>query len=347
VNHPGLSTSVDLGLDTFGDMTITEDGTAESYPQVLRNVVAQAVLADQVGVDAFGVGEHHRRDFAVSAPDVVLAGIATRTERIRLGSAVTVLSSDDPIRVFERFATIDALSGGRAEVTLGRGSFVESFPLFGFDLAQYEDLFAEKLDLFSALLAEGPVTWQGRLRPPLTDQHVYPKTTDGLRVWIAVGGSPESVVRAAEYRIPLMLAIIGGPTQRFAPYVELYRNAGEQLGNPPLPIGVHSPGHIADTDEQARDQLREHWTASRNKIGSERGWPPAQRGDFEREIEEGALYVGAPETVAQKIAATVRSLGIDRFDLKYSNGQLPHGYSMRAIELYGTEVIPRVRELLA
>nr|WP_218884441.1 LLM class flavin-dependent oxidoreductase [Allobranchiibius huperziae] len=334
-------------MDTFGDRTVDAQGTLLPYPQVIRNVVDQAVLADRSGVDFIGIGEHHRADYAISAPDVVLAGIATRTERIRLGSAVTVLSSDDPIRVFERFSTIDALSGGRAEVILGRGSFTESFPLFGFDLGQYEELFAEKLDLFAELLAEKPVTWSGALRPPLVDQDVYPKTASGLKAWIAVGGTPQSVVRAANYRIPLMLAVIGGPADRFTPFVQIYRRANEQLGQPQLPIGLHSPGHIADTDQEARDQLREHWITNRNKIGSERGWPPARPGDFEREIEQGALYVGSPETVAAKIAATVRTLDVDRFDLKYSNGPLPHEDSMRAIELYGTQVIPRVRELLS
>ncbi|UIJ35505.1 LLM class flavin-dependent oxidoreductase [Allobranchiibius sp. GilTou73] len=342
-----MSGRVEFGLDTFGDRTVDAQGTLLPYPQVIRNVVDQAVLADRSGVDFIGIGEHHRADYAISAPDVVLAGIATRTERIRLGSAVTVLSSDDPIRVFERFSTIDALSGGRAEVILGRGSFTESFPLFGFDLGQYEELFAEKLDLFAELLAEKPVTWSGELRPPLVDQDVYPKTAGGLKAWIAVGGTPQSVVRAANYRIPLMLAVIGGPADRFTPFVQIYRRANEQLGQPQLPIGLHSPGHIADTDQEARDQLREPWITNRNKIGSERGWPPARSGDFEREIEQGALYVGSPETVSAKIAATVRTLDVDRFDLKYSDGPLPHEYSMRAIELYGTQVIPRVRELLS
>ena len=271
-----MSSRVEFGLDTFGDRTIDAHGDLVDYPQVVRNVVEQAVLADRSGVDFIGIGEHHRADYSISAPDVVLAGIATRTERIRLGSAVTVLSSDDPIRVFERFSTIDALSGGRAEVILGRGSFTESFPLFGFDLDQYEELFAEKLDLFAELLAEKPVTWEGRLRPPLVDQEVYPKTAGGLKAWIAVGGTPQSVVRAANYRIPLMLAVIGGPAERFTPFVQIYRRANEQLEQPQLPIGLHSPGHIADTDQEARDQLRPHWITNRNKIGSERGWPPAQ-----------------------------------------------------------------------
>ena len=241
--------TVELGLDTFGDMTVREDGTPDSGAQVIRNLVEQGVLADQVGVDFIGIGEHHRADFAVSAPDVVLAGLATRTERIKLGSAVTVLSSDDPIRVFERFSTIDALSNGRAEVVLGRGSFTESFPLFGYDLRDYETLFSEKLDLFAKVLEEGPVTWEGSHRTPLVDQEVWPKSDSGrLSTWIAVGGSPQSVVRAASYRIPLMLAIIGGPAERFHPFVDLYRRINAEAGVD-LPVAVHSPGHVAETDE--------------------------------------------------------------------------------------------------
>lgn len=340
--------TVELGLDTFGDMTLKDDGTPETGAQVIRNLVEQGVLADQVGVDFLGVGEHHRGDFAVSAPDVVLAGLATRTERIKLGSAVTVLSSDDPIRVFERFSTIDALSGGRAEVVLGRGSFTESFPLFGFDLRDYETLFAEKLDLFSHLLDEGPVTWEGSTRRPLTDQEVWPKTESGrLSTWIAVGGSPQSVVRAASYRIPLMLAIIGGPAQRFAPFADLYRRYLAESGGPELPVAVHSPGHVAQTDELAREQLYPHFKANRDRIGAERGWGPMALEEYHSEITHGALYVGSPETVAHKIAATVRALGLSRFDLKYANGPMPHSQLMSSIELYGTQVVPRVRELLA
>ncbi len=339
---------VELGLDTFGDVTVREDGAPETAAQVIRNLVDQAVLADETGVDFLGVGEHHRDDFAVSAPEIVLAGMATRTERIRLGSAVTVLSSDDPVRVFERFSTVDALSNGRAEVILGRGSFTESFPLFGFDLQDYEELFAEKLDLFAHLLTEEPVTWQGRLRAPLHSADVFPKTEGGsLKTWIAVGGSPQSVVRAASYRLPLMLAIIGGPTDRFRPFVDLYHQALDQIGAGRLPVGVHSPGHIAPTDEQAREELFPHFKANRDRIGAERGWPPVGRGEFDREIERGALYVGSPDTVARKIADTVGLLGLDRFDLKYSNGPMPHAQSMRAVELYGTRVIPLVRDLLA
>ncbi|MDO8393919.1 MAG: LLM class flavin-dependent oxidoreductase [Dietzia sp.] len=343
------SHSVAFGLDTFGDTTVDDRGARVHHAQVIRDVVEQAVLADQVGVDAFGVGEHHRPDYAVSAPDVVLAGIATRTQRITLGSAVTVLSSDDPVRVFQRFSTIDALSNGRAEVVLGRGSFTESFPLFGLDLQQYEQLFSEKLDLFSALLPETPVTWSGELRRPLVDQRVYPETEGGLSAWIAVGGSPESVVRAARYRMPLMLAIIGGPAGSFAPFADLYRQANAQLAGtdaPRLPIAVHSPGFVAETDEKAAALALPHWLVNRNKIGRERGWGDAGEADFHREVRAGAMYVGSPETVAQKIAATVRTLGLDRFDLKYASGPTPHEHLMNSVDLYGRKVIPRVRELL-
>lgn len=337
--------TIELGLDTFGDVTDPSDPA-----RTVRDVVEQATLADSVGVDAFGIGEHHRDDFAISAPDVVLGAIAARTDRMRLGSAVTVLSSDDPIRVFERFATIDALSSGRAEVTLGRGSFTESFPLFGFELEQYEELFTEKLDLFTRVRTGEPVTWSGALRPPLTDQRVYPSLANPpLPTWIAVGGSPESVVRAARYGLPLMLAIIGGDPLRFAPYVDLYRRALDQFGHATdLPVGVHSPGHVADTDEAAREQLWPHYRANVARIGAERGWPPPTRIEFDRSTGPGgSLYVGSPDTVAHKIAHTARALGLSRFDLKYAHGPLPHADLMRSVELYGTQVIPLVRELLA
>jgi probable LLM family oxidoreductase len=339
---------VQFGLDTFGDITVDPDGRRLSHAEVLRNVVEEGVLADQVGVDAFGVGEHHRDDFAVSSPEIVLAAIGSRTERIHLGTAVTVLSSDDPVRVYERFATLDAVSGGRAEITLGRGSFTESFPLFGYDLADYETLFAEKLDLFAKLREEKPVTWQGTTRRPLVDAEVFPKTESGsLKTWIGVGGSPESVLRAATYRMPLMLAIIGGDPARFAPYVDLYGRALEELGSPALPVGVHSPGFVHEDDAKARELLFPHYQEMRNRIGRERGWGPGTREQFEAEADDGSLYVGSPETVARKIAATVQTLGVQRFDLKYSNGTLPHDYLMENIRLYGADVIPRVRELLA
>jgi probable LLM family oxidoreductase len=308
--------------------------------------VEQGELADRVGVDFLGVGEHHRADFAVSAPEVVLAAIAARTRRIRLGSAVTVLSSDDPVRVFQRFATLDGLSGGRAEVIVGRGSFTESFPLFGFDLAQYEALFEEKLDLFVALLRQERVTWAGRLRSPLKDQGVYPRPEAALKAWIGVGGSPESVVRAARYGLPLMLAIIGGEPLRFKPYADLYRRACTQLGVATPEIGVHSPGYVAATDAAARDEFFADYKGMRDRIGAERGWPPMRREEYEHEIASGSLYVGSPETVAAKIAATARGLGLSRFDLKYSAGGLSQARMLRCIELYGREVIPRVRTAL-
>ncbi|WP_228389230.1 LLM class flavin-dependent oxidoreductase [Cumulibacter manganitolerans] len=338
---------MDFGLDTFGDVTVDSMARRLPYPEVLRNVVEQAVLADSVGIDAFAAGEHHRDDFAVSAPEIVLAAAAGRTERILLGSAVTVLSSDDPVRVFEKFATLDAVSRGRAEVQLGRGSFTESFPLYGLDLNDYEVLFNEKLDLFSRLLDEGPVSWEGTTRPAMRNVEVFPKTESGrLRTWIGVGGSPESVVRAARYRIPMMLAIIGGDPARFVPYADLYRRACTELESGELPIGVHSPGHVADTDKQAREELFPHFKVNRDRIGRERGWPPVTRAQYDEEVESGSLYVGSPQTVADKIARTAQALGIDRFDLKFSNGTLPHEKMLHSIELYGTEVVPRVRALL-
>ena len=340
---------VEFGLDTFGDATVDASGTPLSHAQVLRNVVAEAVLADELGIDFIGIGEHHRKDFAVSAPEVVLAAIAARTSRIRLGSAVTVLSSDDPIRVYQRFSTLDAVSNGRAEVILGRGSFTESFPLFGYNLGDYEMLFEEKLDLLSEVLTEEPVTWEGTFRPAMKHQSIYPPIEHGtLKTWIGVGGSPQSVVRAAHYGMPLMLAIIGGSPLRFKPYVDLYHEALEKMGKPSLPVGEHSPGFIAATDEEARDIAWPHFQAMHASIGRERGWPPMQRAQFDMECgPDGAMFVGSPETVARKLAATVAGLGLSRFDLKYSLGTLSHEHLMECIRLYGTEVIPRTRELLA
>jgi len=343
-----MTQHLELGLDTFGDITAGADGGLLPHAQVIRNVIDEAVLADAVGIDFFGVGEHHRADFAVSSPEVVLAAIAGRTSRIRLGSAVTVLSSDDPVRVYQRFATLDAASNGRAEVILGRGSFIESFPLFGYELSQYEQLFEEKLDLFAALIRQQAVTWRGHTRAPLTGQRVFPPVEAGsLKTWVGVGGSPESVIRAARYDLPLMLAIIGGDPRRFRPYVDLYHRAFAQLGKPVQPIGVHSPGFVADSDEQAREELWPDYKQMRDRIGAERGWPPMGRREFDREADSGALFVGAPETVARKIAATAKALGNSRFDMKYSAGHLSHEKPMRSIELYGSKVIPLAREMLA
>lgn len=339
---------LELGIDTFGDVTSDDEGRPLPFGQVIRNVVEEGVLADQVGIDAITIGEHHRDDFAVSAPDIVLAAIAARTERIRVGSGVTVLSSDDPIRVFQRFATIEAISNGRADIIMGRGSFTESFPLFGYALSDYQTLFEEKLNLFAEVHKEQPVTWHGTTRAPLVNQMIYPTTENGaVRTWVGVGGSPESVVRAANYGFPLMLAIIGGQAERFAPFVELYHRALTQLEKPWQPVGVHSPGYIAETDEQAMEELWPAYELMFGRIGRERGWGPTTYEHFRSEVEHGALYVGSPETVARKIAHTVSVLGIQRFDLKYSTGPLSHEKLMRTIELYGTQVIPRVRELLA
>jgi probable LLM family oxidoreductase len=339
--------SIEFGVDTFGDVSVGDDGQPLPQPEVLRNVIEEGVLAEKVELDFIGVGEHHREDFAVSAPEVVLAAIAARTERIHVGSAVTVLSSDDPVRVYERFATVDGISNGRAEVILGRGSFTESFPLFGFPLEKYEELFEDKLQLFAELVKGGPVTWQGSTRAALTDQLVHPATAAPLKTWVGVGGSPESVVRAAHYGFPLVLAIIGGDPRRFAPYADLYRRALTQFGRDELPIAVHSPGYIAETDAQARDEYWPHHLAMTSRIGRERGWSPQTREGYEAEVDSGALNVGSPETVARKIADTIQALGLSRFDMKYSSGTLPHVNMMRSIELYGTEVVPRVRELLA
>src|SRR6266481_4112980 len=300
-----------FGLDTFGDVTHDTDDRPLSHAQTIRNLVEQGVLADQVGVDFFGIGEHHTDDFPLSAGDVVLGAIAARTSRIHLGSAVTVLSSDDPVRVFQRYSTLNAISGGRAEVILGRGSSIDSFPLFGYDLADYEALFEEKTALFAELLKGGPVTWQGKTRASLYNQDVVPHTESGpFPAWIGVGGSPQSVVRAARLGFSLMLAIIGGPPARFAAYSELFQRALEKFGRPPLPVLVHSPGHVAATDEQAKAEFWPRWLDIITLIAAERGFAIPTEESFDAETgPDGALYVGSPETVAQKIAANLRVLG--------------------------------------
>jgi len=341
-----------FGLDTFGDVPTADDGTLATHAAAIRQVVEEATLADELGVDVFAVGEHHRPEYAISSPETVLAGIATRTSRIRLASGVTVLSSDDPVRVFQRFATVDALSRGRAQVILGRGSFTESFPLFGYSLTDYDELFEEKIELFARLRDEGPVTWEGRLRPSLRDAEVFPKTESGhLDTWVGVGGSPQSVVRTAKYGFPLMLAIIGGGAERFAPYVDLYRRAAEQLGTEAHPVGMHSPGFVADTDDQAVETMWPHYRIMHDRIGALRGWPPITRAQFEHEVAHGSMYVGSPETVARRIAAAIDALsagelGIGRFDLIYTAGAQPAAARLRAVELYGTRVIPMVRDIL-
>jgi probable LLM family oxidoreductase len=337
-----------FGLDTFGDMSLDDAGNPVSAGQVIRDVVAQAVLADQLELSHFNVGEHHRDDYSVSAPDTVLAGIATVTKKIILGSGVTVLSSEDPVRVYQRFATVDALSNGRAEITAGRGSFTESFPLFGFELSDYHVLFEEKLQLLAQLVRQAPVTWSGTTRSALTNQEVYPKTERGyIPLRVGVGGSPESVIRAAKLEAPLALAVIGGDPARFAPFADLYRKALTEMGKAILPISIHSPGHIADTDEQAIEELWPNYQAAFGRIGRERGWGPITKQNYLSEVHHGSLYVGSPETVAKKIAYALKSLGADRFDFKYANGPMSQSKLLRSIELYATKTVPLVKELLS
>ena len=337
-----------FGLDTFGDMSLDDHGQPVSAGQVIRDVVEQAKLAEEVGLNSFNIGEHHRDDYAVSAPDTILAGIATVTSKIKLGTGVTVLSSDDPVRVYQRFATIDALSNGRAEITAGRGSFIESFPLFGYELANYGDLFEEKLELLVELLKEKPVTWSGTMRAALENQEVYPKTERGaIPLRVGVGGSPDSVVRAARLGIPMKLAIIGGDPARFAPYSNLYQEQLAKFGHATLPVSIHSPGFIAESDNDAVEAQWPHYETAFGRIGKERGWGPTTKMHFISEVNGGSLYVGSPETVAKKIAYALESVGATRFDLKYANGPMPHAKLMKAIELYGTKVVPMVREILA
>jgi probable LLM family oxidoreductase len=335
-----------LGLDTFGDVP-EDSGVPVSHAAAIRQVVEEAVIADELGVDVVAVGEHHRPEYAISAPETVLAGIAARTSRIKLASGVTVLSSDDPVRVFQRFATVDAISNGRAQAILGRGSFTESFPLFGYDLSDYDVLFEEKLDLFVKLLDEKPVTWSGTTRAALDGADVFPKTESGrLDTWVGVGGSPQSVVRTARHGLPLMIAIIGGSPARFAPYIDLYRRAAEKFGTVAHPVGMHSPGFVADTDEEAKEAFYPSYKVIRDRIGALRGWPPLRREEFDAEVEHGSMYIGAPETVARKIAGAVRTLGVGRFDLIYSAGAQPAGARTRAVELFGAKVAPMVRDIL-
>ncbi|MFD4717435.1 LLM class flavin-dependent oxidoreductase [Streptomyces sp. NPDC058423] len=338
----------DFGLDTFGDVPVDDSGSPVSDARAIRQVLDEAVLAEEIGVDVIALGEHHRPEYAISAPETVLAGIATRTSRIRLSSGVTVLSSDDPVRVFQRFSTVDALSNGRAEVILGRGSFTESFPLFGYDLSDYDVLFEEKIEIFARLLEEKPVTWSGTTRAPLDNADVFPKTEAGhLGTWVGVGGSPQSVIRTARYGFPLMIAVIGGRPERFAPYVDLYRRAADTFGTTAHPVGMHSPGFIADTDEEARELHWPHYKVIRDRIGALRGWPPLRKEEYEAEIEHGSLYIGSPETVARKMARAITALGVGRFDLIYTAGAQPISARLRAVELYGTKVLPMVRDILA
>ena len=331
---------MELGVATFADLA-----SGVSPQERMRQLVEEAELADQLGLDVFAVGEHHRPDFLVSAPAVVLAALAMRTERIRLSSAVTVLSSDDPVRVFQEFAEVDLLSGGRAEIMAGRGSFIESFALFGYDLDDYDELFAEKLELLLKLRESELVTWSGQHRPALEEAGVYPRPVqDPLPIWLAVGGTPPSVLRAARLGLPLALAIIGGAPERFVPLVDLYRRAANEAGHPGLPLGINSHTYVADTSQQAADDFFPAYAGMMNRIGRERGWSPMTRAQFDQlRSLRGALVVGSPQEVVEKILFQHELFGHRRFLAQLSVGHLPHSKAMRAIELLGTEVVPAVR----
>ena len=340
-----------LGIYTFAEATPDpKSGHLITPEQRLANLMEEVALADEVGLDVFGIGEHHRPDYVVSTPAVVLAAAAMRTKRIRLTSAVTVLSSDDPVRVFQEYATVDLLSHGRAEIMAGRGSFIESFPLFGYDLHDYDSLFTEKLDLLLALRAGERVTWKGRHRAPLRDQPVYPRPVQApIPLWIAVGGTPESVVRAATLGLPMALAIIGGSPERFKPFVDLYRESWAKAGHAAarLQVSINSHGFLADSSAAAADAAFPPYMTQMGKIGRERGWPPPTRRQFDAEISrQGALFVGDPQQVIEKILWEHELFGHTRFLMQFSVGTMPHDQMLKAIELYGTVVAPAVRKSL-
>ncbi|MFD4585454.1 LLM class flavin-dependent oxidoreductase [Streptomyces sp. NPDC058423] len=338
--------ALQLGLNSFGEVATAGDRPL-SDAETVRLLIEEAELAEAVGLDVFSIGEHYRAGHNDSATPVLLAAIATATQRIRLGTSVTVLSTNDPVRLYHEFSTLDAASNGRAQLVLGRASATESFPLFGHDLADYEELFEEKLDLFMRLQREETVTWSGRFRPPLVEQRLRPRMPPGgIPTWIGVGGSPNSVVRAARYGLPLMLAVIGGRPRRFAGHVELYHRTLEQLGHTRQPVAMHSLGLVADTDEEAIETWWRYWQPVVAEVADERGFYPPTRERYLSEVGKGALFVGSPETVARKIATTVRELHLGRFDLKYDVMHLPREARARTIELLGREVAPRVRHLL-
>lgn len=341
---------MEIGIDSFA-AAFTEDSRTVSASERLRNLIEQIERADQVGLDSFGIGEHHRREFLDSAPAVILGAAAARTQRIRLTSAVTVLSASDPVRLFQEFATIDLLSGGRAEMVVGRGSSIEAFPLFGFRLEDYDALFAEKLELLLKIRENEHVRWSGRFRPTLTGQGIYPRPVqDPLPIWVGVGGTPQSFVRAGTLGLPLMAAIIGGETRRFRPLIDLYREAGAEAGHPAgrLKVGVHSPGYVAETTDEAADDFLPGFARAITDIGKERGWRPMTRRDLEAQLgPEGALIVGSPEEVVDKIIRHSAALGgISRITFQMNAASLAHEKMMRAIELIGTRVAPALRAKL-
>jgi len=338
----------EIGAETFGDISEDSEGNPLSHAQVIRNVIKEDQAAEAANLDFFGVGEHHRDDYAVSSPEIVLAALSSTTERIKLGTAVTVLSSDDPVRVYERFATLDAISEGRAEIVAGRGSFIESFPLFGFELDDYEDLYEEKLDLMAKLRHGDSVVWHGKHRSALRNQQVYPLLENQpLTTWVGVGGSPQSVVRAARHGLPLFLAIIGGQPSGFEGLVSLYHRALKEFGHEEQPVAAHFHGLVADSDEEALETLWPHYQRTMNRLGAERGWPPASKMRLQAAMgPEGAMMAGSVHTVASKLASATKKLGLSRADIKYSAGSLPHEAMMHSIKLLGEEVKPRVHELL-
>ncbi|MBB3234226.1 LLM class flavin-dependent oxidoreductase [Phyllobacterium endophyticum] len=342
---------MELGIYTFAGMSPDPaTGVAISAHQRMQNLIEEVVLADQVGLDVFGIGEHHRPDFVISTPAIALAAGAARTKNIRLTSAVTVLSSDDPVRVFQEYATLDLISSGRAEIMAGRGSFIESFPLFGYHLNDYDDLFAEKLDLLLKLRASERVTWSGKFRAPIDNLAIYPRPLqDPLPVWIAVGGTPASVVRAGTLGLPLAVAIIGGEPHRFKPLVDLYRQSGAKAGHAPekLKVSINSHGYVAESSQAASDEYWPSYEVVMNKIGRERGWPPSNRAQYEAgRTMRGALLVGSPQEIIDKIMLQHSYFQHDRFMLQIDLGSLPHLNTLRAIELYGTKVAPAIRKEL-
>jgi len=342
---------MELGIYTFGEVTPdATTGQTISVEQRLRNLMEEIELADRVGLDVFGVGEHHRPDYSISAPAVILAAAAERTKRIRLTSAVNVISSDDPVRVFQQFATLDLLSGGRAEIMAGRGSFIESFPLFGYDLRDYDSLFEEKLELLLKLRESERITWSGRHREAIEDRGVYPRPKqDPLPIWIAVGGTPESAVRAGTLGIPMALAIIGGEPARFAPFAQLFRRAAAAAGHDPAPpLSINSHGFIADSSDEAAETAFGPTKLMMDRIGRERGWPPMSREQFEASRGlHGANFVGSPDEVVAKILYQHSIFRHDRFLVQFTIGSIPHEKVIRSIELFGTRVAPAVREELA
>lgn len=337
-----------FGIGTFAFQTHHADGTPVDGAQVVREVVEEAVVAEGAGLNSFGIAEHYRPGMMDTAAPVMLGAIAGRTSTLKLGTAVTVLSTQDPVRIYNEFATLDAVSSGRAQLIVGRGSAIESFPLFGYDLADYEELYEEKLELLMMLLRDQPVTWSGRFRTPLHEQILEPPIAPGsVPVWVGVGGSPGSAIRAARFGLPLMLGVIGGSIGRFAPIVALYRRAMEALDQEPQPVGLHVHGFIADTDEEAVETFWPVWQSMMDAEAPKRGWAPFRRERFDAEVRAGSIAVGSPETVAQRVAHGMRVAGATRYDFVAAASRMPHADKVENIERFGRQVVPRVRDLLA